>query len=72
MDQEDVVGLSVGTRPDCVNPEILDLLASYQKTHLVWIEYGLQSFHPETLRLINRGHTGEEFNRPFWKLEKGV
>lgn len=61
LDQEDVVGLAVGTRPDCVNPEILDLLASFQKTHLVWVEYGLQSFHPETLRRINRGHTGEEF-----------
>jgi uncharacterized protein len=63
LDQEDVVGLAVGTRPDCVTPEILDLLASFQKTHLVWVEYGLQSFHSETLRRINRGHTGEEFEQ---------
>ena len=63
LDQEGVVGLAVGTRPDCVNPEILDLLASFQKTHLVWVEYGLQSFLDETLRRINRGHSGEDFER---------
>ena len=63
LSDEDVVGLSVGTRPDCINPEILDLLAGFQKTHLVWIEYGLQSFHPRTLRMINRGHTIEDFIR---------
>jgi uncharacterized protein len=63
----DVVGLSVGTRPDCLNPEILDLLSSFQKSHLVWIEFGLQSFHPQTLKLINRGHTVEEF---LWAVEE--
>jgi uncharacterized protein len=63
LDQEEVVGLAVGTRPDCITPEILDLLASFQKTHLIWVEYGLQSFHSETLRRINRGHTGEEFEQ---------
>ena len=51
-----MVGLSVGTRPDCVNDEILDLLHSYQKDYLVWLEYGLQSSHDRTLSLINRGH----------------
>lgn len=58
---EAVVGLSVGTRPDCVGPEILDLLGSFQASHLVWVEYGLQSFHPETLQRINRGHTVADF-----------
>ena len=58
---DDVIGLAVGTRPDCINPEILDLLAGIQDSHLVWIEYGLQSFHPRTLELINRGHTIEDF-----------
>jgi uncharacterized protein len=61
LSDEDVVGLSVGTRPDCINPAILDLLAGFRKTHQVWIEYGLQSFHPRTLRMINRGHTIEDF-----------
>lgn len=67
---EDVVGLSVGTRPDCVNPEVLDLLAGYQASHLVWIEYGLQSFHPKTLALINRGHTVEDFIRAVKETRK--
>jgi len=52
----DVVGLSVGTRPDCIRPEVIDLLASYAKDRLVWIEYGLQSAHDSTLARINRGH----------------
>ena len=53
---KDMVGLSVATRPDCVNREILTLLSSYQADHLVWLEYGLQSSHDKTLKLINRGH----------------
>lgn len=51
-----VVGLSVGTRPDCVNMPVVELLASYRKSHLVWLEYGLQSAHDRTLLRIHRGH----------------
>jgi radical SAM protein (TIGR01212 family) len=58
---EGVVGLSLGTRPDCVPPEVLDYLEELaRRTHL-WIEYGLQSAHDRTLELINRGHTFAEF-----------
>jgi radical SAM protein (TIGR01212 family) len=53
---EDVVGLSIGTRPDCVGEPVLDLLQDYAGSHLIWIEYGLQSARDETLALINRGH----------------
>ena len=53
---DDMVGLSIGTRPDCVNESVLDLLESYAKNYLVWIEYGLQSVHDSTLTFINRGH----------------
>ena len=53
---EDIVGLSVGTRPDCVDEPILDLLQNYAQRCLVWIEYGLQSASDKTLALINRGH----------------
>ncbi|MFH1629565.1 MAG: TIGR01212 family radical SAM protein [Pseudomonadota bacterium] len=53
---KDMVGLSVATRPDCVDREILTLLCSYQTDHLVWLEYGLQSSHDVTLQRINRGH----------------
>ena len=52
----DVVGLAIGTRPDCVSEAVLDLLQSYAKKKLIWLEYGLQSAHDPTLATINRGH----------------
>ena len=59
----DVAGLSIGTRPDCVNEEILALLQGYTKKYLIWIEYGLQSIHDKTLCLINRGHDFNAFEK---------
>jgi len=53
---EDIVGLAIGTRPDCVDEAILDLLQDYAKHSLIWIEYGLQSARDATLAFINRGH----------------
>ncbi len=58
---DDIVGISIGTRPDCVNREILELIDSYTKKFDVWIEYGLQSVHNKTLELVNRAHTYEDF-----------
>jgi radical SAM protein (TIGR01212 family) len=57
----DVVGLSIGTRPDCIDEEKLDMIASYACDYLVWLEYGLQSIHNRTLEKINRAHTFEDF-----------
>lgn len=57
----EVVGMAIGTRPDCVSPEIIDLLASYASKGEVWIEYGLQTMHDRTLEEINRLHTLQEF-----------
>ena len=51
-----VVGLAVGTRPDCVSAEVIDLLAEYAVDRMVWLEYGLQSSNDATLACINRGH----------------
>ncbi|OPY91067.1 MAG: coproporphyrinogen III oxidase [Syntrophus sp. PtaU1.Bin208] len=59
--QEDVIGLSVGTRPDCVPDEVLDLLKGYARNFHVWLEFGLQSISDGTLSRINRGHTAAEF-----------
>jgi radical SAM protein (TIGR01212 family) len=53
---DDIVGLSIGTRPDCIDEAILDLLQDYARHHLIWIEYGLQSACDATLAFINRGH----------------
>ena len=52
-----VVGLSIGTRTDCIEDRILELLGSYVKNKKeIWLEYGIQSIFDSTLRLINRGH----------------
>lgn len=59
----DVVGLSVGTRPDCVDPAKIDLLAGHARRGEVWIEYGLQTAHDQTQGLLNRCHTYAEFER---------
>jgi radical SAM protein (TIGR01212 family) len=60
---KDVVGLSIGTRPDCINDDILNLLQAYANDYMVWIEYGLQSANDKTLSLINRGHDVDCFKR---------
>jgi hypothetical protein len=52
----EVVGLSIGTRPDCLDDEVLDLLEGYAQGCLLWLELGLQSAHDRTLQGINRGH----------------
>jgi radical SAM protein (TIGR01212 family) len=59
--QEEVIGLSIGTRPDCIDEEILNLLQDYAKRSHVWIEYGLQSIHDRTLERMNRGHDAATF-----------
>jgi uncharacterized protein len=61
LERPEVVGLSVGTRPDCAGEDVLDLLQDLGSDRLVWVEYGLQSIHRRTLELINRGHGPEEF-----------
>jgi radical SAM protein (TIGR01212 family) len=58
---EDVIGLAIGTRPDCVPDGTLDLIRSYAERRHVWLEFGLQSIHDRTLREINRGHDAAAF-----------
>lgn len=55
------IGMAIGTRPDCINEPIADLIASYAARGEVWLELGLQSCHDRTLESINRGHTYAEF-----------
>jgi radical SAM protein (TIGR01212 family) len=61
LERPEMVGLAVGTRPDCVPDEVLDLLAELAGEKLVWVEYGLQSVHERTLNLVNRGHDVKTF-----------
>ncbi|PIX98345.1 MAG: TIGR01212 family radical SAM protein [Hydrogenophilales bacterium CG_4_9_14_3_um_filter_63_34] len=59
---EGMIGLSVGTRPDCVPPAVLDLLAEYHDRGMeVWLELGLQSAFDESLEKVNRGHGLKEY-----------
>uniref|UniRef100_UPI0040278480 TIGR01212 family radical SAM protein n=1 Tax=Candidatus Scatousia sp. TaxID=3085663 RepID=UPI0040278480 len=71
--RKDIVGLSIGTRPDCVDEEKLNLIAGYKDDYYTWVEYGLQSIHDKTLRKINRGHDFDCFLRAYEKTkEKGI
>jgi len=53
----DIVGLFISTRPDCVDKDRLDLIESYSDDYEVWIEYGIQTVHDDTLTRIGRKHT---------------
>lgn len=56
-----VIGLAIGTRPDCVDEEKLSLIESLAKKHFILIEYGLQSIYDKTLQYIHRGHNYQTF-----------
>lgn len=62
LKHDGVIGLSVGTRPDCVPTEVLDLLCQYRDDgYEIWLELGLQSSFDETLERVNRGHGFKEY-----------
>ncbi len=65
LDVPDVVGLIVGTRPDCLQPEVLRLLGEYTKKCWFWLELGMQSPLDRSLQYLRRGHD-------FRTLEEGV
>lgn len=70
---DNVIGLSIGTRTDCVTEEILDFLVDLSKEKEIWVEYGIQSFYDETLEKINRGDSVS--NMKYWiqrSKEKGL
>ena len=57
--EEDVVGLVIGTRPDCISAPLLDYLEELSRQTFLIVEYGIESANDDTLRRINRGHTFE-------------
>lgn len=57
IEREDIVALSIGTRPDCLPPDILDLLENLNKIKPVWIELGLQTSNEKTAEYIRRGYS---------------
>lgn len=66
----DIVGLSIGTRPDCIDEDKLKLISSFTPDYYTWIEYGLQSVHDKTLLKINRGHDYKCFLEAYEKTKK--
>lgn len=65
----DIVGISIGTRPDCVDDDKLKLISSFTPDYYTWIEYGLQSVHDKTLKKINRGHDYKCFLEAYEKTK---
>ena len=65
-----IVGIAIGTRADCMDKEILELLSEINKKTLLWIEIGLQSSNDETAKIINRGYTTEVFLKKVEELKE--
>lgn len=63
MEPGDVVALSIATRPDCLGPQVLDLLERCAQVKPVWVELGLQTIHPDTARYIRRGYDLPTYDR---------
>ncbi|PAF51395.1 TIGR01212 family radical SAM protein [Helicobacter sp. 13S00401-1] len=68
LSYKNVIGLSIGTRVDCVDDKVLDLLEGYVKEGKeIWLEYGIQSVYEDSLKLTNRGHGMEGVKELFAK-----
>jgi len=61
MAPEDVVGLAIGTRPDCLPPDVIALLEQLNREKSVYVELGLQTVHPASVRYIRRGYENEVY-----------
>ena len=71
--KEGVIALAIATRPDCIDDEIVELLAEYNKKLYVWVELGLQTSKEESAKHFNRGYTNEVFENAVNKLRsKGI
>lgn len=60
---QEIVALSIATRPDCLGAEVLELLAELNQMKPVWVELGLQTIHPETAKYIRRGYDLSVYDR---------
>lgn len=70
LDDDDVRVLSIATRPDCLSPEILDLLFRLNRRKPVWVELGLQTIHETSAKFIRRGYTLDVFEKAVYDLKK--
>ena len=65
-----IKGLVIGTRPDCLGDDVLDLLSEINSRYFLWVELGLQTIHEKTAERINRGYELPEFDRAMEELNK--
>ncbi len=70
LQEENVVGLSIGTRPDCLPDDVIEYLAELNERTYLWVELGLQTIHERTSLLINRAHDMDCYLRGVEKLRK--
>lgn len=70
LELDDVVGLAIATRPDCLPMDVLDLLDEINKSTYLWVELGLQTIHEDTAELINRGYKLETYVNAVRELKK--
>jgi len=68
--RDEIAAISIGTRPDCLEDDMLDLLDELNKIKPVWIELGLQTIHEDTARAFNRGYSLPVFNKAYMELKK--
>ena len=69
LELEDVIGLSISTRPDCLADDVVEYLGELNKRTNLWVELGLQTIHDSTSKLINRGHDYDTFLEGLEKLK---
>lgn len=70
LEQDDVVALSIATRPDCLPEDVVDYLAELNERTYLWVELGLQTVHDQTAQLINRAHDFHTYIEGVEKLRK--
>lgn len=70
MEPEEVVALSIATRPDCLPKEMMSLLERLNAVKPVWVELGLQTIHPETAKVIRRGYELSVFEQAVRELKQ--
>jgi len=70
LSKEDVVGLAIATRADCLPEEVLDLLEELNKKTYLWVELGLQTIHEKTEKFIRRGYDLSVYNKGIEELKK--
>ncbi len=70
ISQDEIVALSLGTRPDCVGPEVMEMLKELNSIKPVWVELGLQTINEETALRVNRGYSLPVFDDAYKRLKE--